>query len=103
FAFRRMIEQETARLAAANATPVQRERLRAAVAGRPNPLTEVIDFHDLIAEAAGNEFFRVIQKVIVALAGWHTPDEGLDDHDLELGSAAHAKVVERILAGDGDG
>ncbi|MFD6816088.1 FadR/GntR family transcriptional regulator [Microbacterium sp. NPDC059771] len=103
FAFRRLIERECARLAAANATDAQRERLREAVAEQPHPLSEVIDFHDLIAECTGNEFFRVAQKIVVSIAGWHTPDEGLDDHDLVFAKAAHTKVVQRILARDGEG
>jgi len=63
----------------------------------------VIDFHDLIAECTGNEFFRIVQKVVVSLASWHTPDEGLDEQDLVYARAAHAKVVRRILERDGDG
>lgn len=103
FAFRRLIERECARLAAANATDEQRERLREAIADEPHPLSEVIDFHDLIAECTGNEFFRVAQKIVVSIAGWHTPDEGLDDHDLVFAKAAHAKIVQRILDRDGAG
>lgn len=103
FTFRRLIESETARLAAENATDEQRALLEAAVAENPHPLPQVIDFHDLIAECTGNEFFRVIQKVVVSLASWHTPDEGLDDHDLDYARAAHAKVVRKILDRDGEG
>lgn len=103
FAFRRLIESESARLAAQNATDEQRARLEASIADDPHPLPEVIDFHDLIAECTGNEFFRIVQKVVVSLASWHTPDEGLDEQDLVYARAAHAKVVRRILERDGDG
>lgn len=101
FAFRRLVEAEAARLAAEHATDEQRELLRQSVESRP--LSEVIDFHGLIAEATGNEFFRTILQVVVSLAGWHTPDEGLDEADLDEARAAHAKVVRRILERDGDG
>lgn len=103
FAFRRIVERESARLAAENATPEQRDRLQEAISADPHPLAEVIDFHDLIAESTGNEFFRLLQKVVVSLASWHTPDEGLDDDDLVLARAAHGKVVQKILDRDGDG
>lgn len=103
FTFRRLVERESARLAAEHATPEQRARLQDAISAAPHPLAEVIDFHDLIAESTGNEFFRLLQKVVVSLAGWHSPDEGIDDDDLVLARAAHEKVVQRILDGDGDG
>lgn len=103
FTFRRLVERESARLAAEHATPEQRAQLAAAISAEPHPLADVIDFHDLIAESTGNEFFRLLQKVVVSLASWHTPDEGLDDDDLVLARAAHNKIVRKILDGDGDG
>lgn len=101
FAFRRLVEAEAARLAATHATDEQRDVLRQSI--ESVPLSEVIDFHGLIAEATGNEFFRTILRVVVSLAGWHTPAEGLEDDDLDEARAAHAKVVRRILERDGDG
>lgn len=103
FVFRRMVEKEAARLAATHATPEQLLALENYVGEPHGPVGQVVDFHDLIAEATGNEFFRVILKVVVSLAGWHTPDEGLSEQDLQHAQAAHAKVVARIAAADADG
>lgn len=102
FAFRRMIESESARLAAENATDAQRARLKAYIAEDSQPLPDVIDFHDLIADCTGNEFYRVVQKVVVSVASWHTPNEGIES-ELSYARAAHAKIVDRILKHDGEG
>lgn len=102
FTFRRMVEAESARLAAENATDAQRARLEAYVAEDAQPLIDVIDFHDLIADCTGNEFYRVVQKVVAAVATWHTPDEGIEG-ELSYARAAHAKIVRRILERDGEG
>lgn len=103
FVFRRLVEKEAAFLAAKHATPEQILALREHVSELRSPVADVVNFHDLIADATGNEFFRVILKIVVALAGWHTPDEGLSEHDLQLAQAAHAKVVARIADGDAEG
>lgn len=102
-AFRRLVEREAARLAALHATPDQRRSLRDSVSSSRPPLTKVIGFHELVAEATGNEFFRVFLKILLSLAEWHTPNEGLHERDIELARSAHGKVASRIIARDADG
>lgn len=103
FTFRRLVETEAARQAASAATPEQRQRLHDFVQSEDRPLSEVVGFHDMLAESTNNEFFRFTLNVIVALADWHTPDEGLQEHDLDGARAAHLRIVERILDRDGEG
>lgn len=102
FRFRRDMEPEVARLAASAATPEQIEAMRRATDQHAEPLDKLVSFHDLIAEACGNEFYRVMVKVILEIAAWHTPEEGLVSFDMEVAHASHRKIVEHIAAGRGD-
>ncbi|GAA3875107.1 FadR/GntR family transcriptional regulator [Leifsonia kafniensis] len=102
FEFRCVVEPQAARLAASAATPEQIAGMVRATAEDLGPLDSVVSFHDLIAEACGNEFYRVTVKVILEIAAWHTPEEGLDSADLHGAHAAHRRVVEHIAAGRGD-
>jgi len=102
FRFRQDVEPEAARLAATAATPEQIEGMRRVTQQNPEPLDRLVSFHSLIAEACGNEFYRVMVKVILEIAAWHTPEEGLDAHDLETAHKSHRKVAEHIAAGRGD-
>lgn len=102
FRFRRDMEPEVARLAASAATPEQIEAMLRATDQHAEPLDRLVSFHDLIAEACGNEFYRVMVKVILEIAAWHTPEEGLVPVDMAIAHAAHRKVVEHIAAGRGD-
>lgn len=102
FRFRRDMEPEVARLAASAATPEQVEALLRATDQSAEPLERLVSFHELVAEACGNEFYRVMVKVIVEIAAWHTPEEGLVPIDMKIAHSSHRKVVEHIAAGRGD-
>lgn len=102
FLFRQHLEPEAARLAASAATPEQIDGLLRATDQQDEPLSELVSFHALIADACGNEFYRVMVKIILEIAAWHTPEEGLDAADLASAHANHRKIAEHIAAGRGD-
>jgi len=102
FLFRQHLEPEAARLAATAATPEQIEEMLKATENNPDQVSRVVSFHSLLAEACGNEFYRVVVKIIIEIAAWHTPEEGLDSVDLNAANASHRKIAEHVAAGRGD-
>ncbi len=102
FVFRQHLEPETARLAASAATPEQIEGLLRATEQQSEPINQLVSFHALIAEACGNEFYRVMVKIILEIAAWHTAEEGLDAADLASAHANHRKIAEYIAEGRGN-
>lgn len=102
FRFRQDVEPEAARLAATSATPEQIEGMLKATGQHPEPIDRLVSFHSLLAESCGNEFYRVMIKVVLEIATWHTPEEGLAAVDLELAHNSHRKIAEHIAAGRGD-
>lgn len=102
FTYRRSLEREAARLAAANATPEQIAALKRETHSHDKPVREVIGFHGIIADSTGNDFFRAAMQVMLHIANWHTPFEGIPAEVLREAEAAHQKVVHCIEQGDGD-
>jgi GntR family transcriptional repressor for pyruvate dehydrogenase complex len=103
FHFRRYIEKEAARLAAEHATEEQVQAMLDAVRDDERETVEgVVSFHTLVAQACGNEFFTVTLTVILQIAEWHTPQEGLNNRDICVARESHELVVNHIAAGRGD-
>ncbi|MFC7272892.1 FadR/GntR family transcriptional regulator [Paractinoplanes rhizophilus] len=111
---RLLLEREGARLAATRATPEQRRRLAEAIAARraaasgPAYAAADIAFHHLLLEASGNallaELYRGTggnEQALLHLnsptVDWPATVPGLAEID-----AAHAAIVDAVLAGDPD-
>lgn len=100
FHFRILVESAAAGLAATHATLEQVEAMRRAIDDEKQETVEgVVSFHGLVAEACGNDFYRVTLGYVLDIAAWHTPMEGLSHLDICTARGAHGDVVEHIAAG----
>lgn len=99
--FRLLVEPAAAELAAAHATDEQREVLQLHAEGAELELADVPDLHMVIAEASGNTVLAT------ALAALHRPFSDhfrprlISEEDLHATAAAHRRISERILTGNG--
>jgi GntR family transcriptional repressor for pyruvate dehydrogenase complex len=101
FEIRKLIEPEAARVAACDATDEQRVNLLRicdpAVARRGT-----IDFHKVLGESTGNEFYRVFLASLNRVVEWESGLERLDVEHIEQAGEAHAKIAQAISDHDGE-
>lgn len=100
--FRKLIEPEIARLAARNATDVQRERLLHEAA---QPLGSGGEhstgrFHDLLARATNNRVIDTAVAFLCPAIDLTMAPSLATKHDSSTTSAAHRKIARAVQAGD---
>lgn len=105
FEFRQLIEPAAAAKAACKADRWHRERLVAVAegaksSGRSHPVGPLIDFHVLVAEATGNEFFRIVSRAVDEVARLHVEGEELTENERRETVRAHCRIAAAIYAGD---
>lgn len=101
FAYRQALEPTAAAIAAVAATEEQRASLLKIA--RPDTARAVahnVEFHLLLAEATGNEFFRVSLNAMHQIIEWHSTEEGLAVSELDHAVAAHRRIAEHISSGN---
>lgn len=103
FEFRRQLEPAAVALVALNATDEQRANLLAVTGDdRQVAVEETVGFHSLIAQACGNEFFRVTLSGVLEIAAWHANAAAHSHDELDGARRAHRRVAEHIAAGAAD-
>jgi DNA-binding FadR family transcriptional regulator len=108
---RQVLESQMARQAALNATSADRaemrrllDRLAAEVAAPERHVLTDLEFHEAIMRASGNRVGRAVVRTIhsAARAGQRHADRPVRA-DCEAADIGHARVYQRIVAGDPDG
>jgi GntR family transcriptional repressor for pyruvate dehydrogenase complex len=100
--FRQLIEPAAAARAAKNLSEKHRSELARLLEGK-EVLERVPDMHLLVAEATGNGVIAVSLNALQGAFEGHFRRGKIDVGHMEETSAAHRKIVSRILAGDGSG
>lgn len=100
--FRQLVEPAAAAKAAENLTGQHRSDLARLLEGE-EVLERVPDMHLLVAEATGNGVIAVSLNALQGTFGGHFRRGQIDAGHMQETSAAHRKIISRILAGDGSG
>lgn len=103
-AFRRVIEPETAALAAVNATDEQRAEILREGQGHLRATDgSSTQLHEMLSAACGNDVLHLMMKAMSVPFARHFRPERITEQSVASTESAHRKIAKLVAAGDADG